>query len=237
MASPTQGGQALIEALVVMGALASACVAVAWLGRLRDMDLQAMHASRHQAFAHAHQGSEAPSMAVGGGLAVQGMGQHWETRHGERLLSSVDAHLFQAPRMSGRQPGDPAALAPAMRRELRLGDETVWISVAGLTTAGTGQAGGGLRDFDRLVLRPTRHTAILRGAGSASGDADVQATLAGAGTLWALAADHSAGLGRAVEARARALDAPWGRPALQLDWLTPWAGRVPARHLRPGGRP
>lgn len=237
MGTSMQRGQALVEALVAMIVLASAWVAVAWLGRLRDIDLQAMHASRHQAFAHAHQGMESPGEAVLRGPHLRGMGQRWENRHGESLLSDAGARVFQSSHAPGRQPGDPAPAASAVRRELRLGDEAVWISEVDLATAGIGQPDGGPRDFDRLALRLRRHTAILRGAGAAPGDAQVQATLAGAGTLWAASADHSAGLARAVEARVRPLDAAWGRPDLRLDWLAPWTGRVPARHLHPGGRP
>uniref|UniRef100_UPI00333F977E hypothetical protein n=1 Tax=Castellaniella defragrans TaxID=75697 RepID=UPI00333F977E len=230
-------GQALAEALVAMGVLAAAWLAVAWLGRLQDIDLQAMHASRRQAFAYAYQGIEAAPAAAPGSPYFLGTGQHWESRHAPNLIAGVGGRVFQAPQAPVRQVGDPTSSAAAIRRELRLGDETVWISAVDLTTAGASQVEGGLRDFDQRLLRLTHHTAILRGAGAASGDAQVQATLAGADMLWADAADHSAQLTRALGARVGPLDAAWGRADPQTDWLTPWTAWIPARHLRSGSLP
>ncbi len=236
MAMTAQRGQALVEALVVMGVLAGGWLAAAWLGRLRDIDLQALHASRHQAFAHAHQGVAAPAMMPADSYFT-GAGQHWASRHDASVLAGVGARWLQAAQAPHRQLGDSVAAGPAIRRELRLGDEAVRIAEVGLATAGVQGVEGGLRDFDRRALRWVRHTAILRGEGAAPGDAQVQAVLAGAGTLWADAAGHSAGLGRSVDARMRPVDAPWGRAGLQDDWLTPWAGMLPARHLRIGEQP
>lgn len=231
-----QRGQALAEALVVLGVLAVTWLAVAWLGRLRDLDLQALHASRHHAFMHAHQGmTHLPPAADSPFLS--GAGQHWGSRHAPSLLAGAHVRLYQEGRVSGRRPGDTFVSGSAVRRELKLGDEAVWVSEVDLSTAGLLQVTGDLRDFDGRSMRLRRHTAILRGDGAASGDTEVQSTLAAASVLWHGTAHRSVQLAGLVDIRMRALDAPWGRADLQTDWLTPWTGRLPARHLRPGGQP
>ncbi len=236
MNAAAQRGHALVEALVILGVLAVAWLAVAWLGRLRDLDLQALHASRHRAFLHAHQGM--PDLPpVADSPFFSGAGQRWGSRHATDLLAQAHARLYQRADAAPRLPGDTFPTGPMVRRELGLGDESIWMSEVELSTAGVSQVSGSLRDFDQRALRLRRHTAIFRGDGASSDDGQVQSVLAGAGVLWREAAGRSARLAEAVDIRMRPLDASWARAHLRTDWLAPWTGKIPARHLHPGGLP
>ncbi|MGB6241133.1 MAG: hypothetical protein WBF69_01495 [Castellaniella sp.] len=233
-----QTGQALAEALVVLGALASLWLGVAWLGRVQDAALQLSHVSRQAAFAWAHQGvpdADVTVQALDDGLAA---GQRGQDRQGRDLLPhGIALRQEPLPARPGRGPGDPVAGATQARQELRLGDETVRRFQAGARTAGREQVSGSLRDFDQLSLSLQRHTAILRGAGAADGDDAVQAVLGGSEQVWGRYARDSQAAGRVADQRLQGVDAAWGRDRPRWDWLAAWTGRIPARHLQAEGAP
>jgi hypothetical protein len=225
-----QNGQALAESLVVMGVLASLWLGLAWLGRLQDAALHLAHASRHAAFAWAHQGLGEIGAAA---LTDAGVGPGWQTRRGGALLPegvSLDLEILPQP-LSGL-PGDSVPGGGAMRRELRLGDEQIRIVHATARTAGAPGTQGLLWDFDRLAVSLRRHTAILSGPGAAAGDAEVQRILGDSARAWGHAAQPSQSLGRSLATRLGPADAAWGRPQPAWDWLSAWTARVPQRHLR-----
>ncbi|WP_323017559.1 hypothetical protein [Castellaniella sp.] len=233
-----QRGQALAESLVVLGALASLWLGVAWLGRVQDAALQLSHASRQAAFAWAHQGITDTDLAAQAVDDSQASGQHGQTRQGSALLPDRVGLRLDASRVrSGRWPGDPVAGAALARQELQLGDETFWRIQASARTAGQGQTSGRLWDFDRLAVSLQRHTAILRGAGAASGDLAAQTVLGGSGQLWGRYVSVSQAAGQAVDRRLQGVDAAWGRTRPQWDWLGAWSASVPARHIRQWGAP
>lgn len=233
-----QAGQALVESVVVVATLAGLCIAITWLGRLQGIDMQAMNVSRHQAFAHALQDIEDPARFAAESAYLVGLGQQWGARSGGGLLAHVGGQLRMTTRVPDVSLGRQAA-SLGVRHELPLGDEAVWLSRVSLSTAGLDRrpAPDALRDFDQRSMFLDRHTAILRGAGTAQSDQRVQSVLANAGALWAMDGSASLRAGRAADQRLRPLDAAWGRPDLQTDWLGPWAGWVPSRHLRVGDSP
>lgn len=229
-----QSGQAVIEGLIVLGVLSGFWLSVAWIGRLQDVALQVGHASRHQAFAFAHQGQMRDT------LAVEDLpGQSWQTRRGEPLLDAGAGRLSFVldDRSPGAQPGEAGGAVTAARQDLQLGDNGIWVVDVHRETVGESRADTSLRNFDRLRLGIDRHTAIMRGTGAAASDGAVQARLAEADSIWADQARRSMDLGEQVFGRMQAVDAAWGRPDLRTDWLAPWAGWVPGHHLRTGGVP
>ncbi len=148
-----QGGQALVETLVVLTVLGSLWLGIAWLGRLQDVGLQLAHASRRAAFAHAHQGLAPAALGRAGDAYLDAPGHRWRTRQGQDFLGDeARLNLASLGAMTGRQAGDPVAGSADLRRELRLGDPTVWRAVARVETAGAVDTTGALHDFDRLGL-------------------------------------------------------------------------------------
>ncbi len=235
---PEQGGQALVETLVVLAALGSLWLGIAWLGRLQDIGLQLAHASRRAAFAHAHQGLAPGALGPGGDGYLNAPGHRWRTRRGQGFLAEP-AYLDIEPLgdMTGRQAGDPGAAASDLRRELRLGDPRVWRAGARVRTAGGISSTGSLLDFDHLGLDLRRHTAILSGDGAAAGDGEVQSILAGSARAWGATASASRAAGRAALDRLGGVDAAWGRVLPDWDWVDSWTGSVPRPHLRTWGQP
>lgn len=225
-----QQGQALAESLLVLAVLASFWLAIAWLGRIQDIRLQLLHDSRHAAFAWAHQDehTQTPHAWVPSRTPKAG----WQTRKGQALVpDGVALWLDQSTGQLRNLPGDMVAGGAEIRRDWRLGDERLWVAHAEARTAGGSAGQAELADFDQVALRLRAHTAIAVGSGAASSDALVQHTLAGSALAWGHAQQASQAVGQAVARRLGPLDAPWGRPEPQWDWLGPWAGQVPQRHL------
>ncbi|MFA5662785.1 hypothetical protein [Castellaniella sp.] len=227
-----QAGQALAEALLALGVLGSLWVAIGWLGQLQDIRQQLDHASRHAAFAFAHQGLAPASIEAQAQQDMAGPGHVWQTRDGLARISGTAAlHLGQTGSPAPVQIGDPAAVAKALRRELHLGDEQPWAARISLATRGRPSVLGTLADFDLSGLRFQRHTAIARGSGAAQADAEVHEILAQSQAAWRTMADSSRTAGYAVAQRMAGVDQAWSRAQPEWDWLASWAGRLPARYL------
>lgn len=233
-----QTGQALAEALTVLGVLGSLWGGIAWLGRLQDVGMQLAHASRRAAFAHAHQGMAPEALGSGGDGHLDAPGHRWKSRRGADFLADGTHLTLESTEFPvGPQPGDPVAGAAALRREWRLGDPAVWRAVAQAATATGSAATGAVHGFDRLGLSLRRHTAILSGDGAAAGDADAQFILADSPRGWGNAAAASRAAGQAVASRLRGIDAAWGRALPDWDWIGPWTGSVPRPHLQAWRKP
>lgn len=230
-----QAGQAWVEALLVLAALASLWLGIAWVGRLQDVALQLSNASRHAAFAHAHQGLSAPKLEPWVDAVWHRARRTWSTRQGDPFL--VDARPSSPLRLElspkpWREPG--VLQTDRLRDELALGDGRLWRADVQVTTRGTTGAGLELYDFDRWALSLRRHTAILRGAGAASDDAAVQRVLGGSATAWRDLAARTRAAGERAERALRDLDGAWGRGLPSWDWLSPWASSIPWNHLGRG---
>ncbi len=103
------------------------------------------------------------------------------------------------------------------------GAELRWVSV----TAQSRLAGSRLWEAAQIQ----RRTRVAVGAGHAHGDHDARHRIGAAPTTWGQAAKHSLPLARRVGALAARVEAPWRRPAISRDWLSPWADVVPADRL------
>ncbi|MBB1624946.1 TadE family protein [Achromobacter sp. UMC71] len=103
------------------------------------------------------------------------------------------------------------------------GADLRWVSV----TAQSSLAGP--RPWD--AARIQRRTSVAVGAGHAYGDDDARRRIGAAPTAWGQAAKPSLSLARSVGGLAANVEAPWRRPVISLDWLSPWADVVPAERL------
>ena len=209
-ARSSQCGQALAECLVVLGVLAALTAAVALLGDWQWQALRAGHAGRALAFRIAAGERPLASSARRGGEVSA---RAWR-------LSGVAAY--------GRQEGALRRL----RQEWAGPLDGVWQAAASASVAtGGGAWTAGLRLG--IAARPlTRHTAVLVGAGHASGDVQTQRRIAMAPTAWRDTAQRSIQAGRSVAARLRGVDRGWQRPAPRFDWLQPWHDLVPANRVQ-----
>ncbi|MFD4839894.1 pilus assembly protein [Achromobacter sp. NPDC058515] len=76
-----------------------------------------------------------------------------------------------------------------------------------------------------------RRLSVASGAGHAHGDADAQRRVGSARAAWHQAAQSSLSEAARMARPVARVDAPWGRPALSLDWLSAWADVAPADRL------
>ncbi|MDS1141799.1 hypothetical protein RE432_15260 [Pusillimonas sp. SM2304] len=235
-----QGGQAVLEGLLVLVVLASLWVAGAWLGHLQDMALSAQHASRQAAFSLTRNPADDPAERIRQQY-FSGPSHQWSDRRGARMLGeSPDSIQLRLDRhamlQQSAQPGGDDASAESLRRSWRVQDGgivTARLRVApqpqGSRPAGAAFASG-LNDFDIYPVLH-RHTAILAGAGHAAEDAQVQHILAQSPLAWHDSANTAYALGRKIDNVMGLVDAPWRRDRPVLDWLGPWAGDIPASRL------
>ncbi len=222
LAPTKQGGQALVEALVAMGVLVLLWISMAWLMKYQDMALQASHASRYAAFALTR---EPPALPLQEARDHFFMGQthQWADQRGEQVLDSVrsDVKLDVArlsPLSGLAQAGAHAAHADGLRKQWHVADQ------------GLVQAQVSVDPENGLYPALSRQTTILVHAGHAQGDLHTQQRVADSTIAWRGAADTSIALSQRVAGAMQAVDLAWGREAVNLDWLTPWSGMVPARH-------
>jgi hypothetical protein len=135
------------------------------------------------------------------------------------------------------QVGDPVSGAAGWRSELHLGESNVHVAEAWAGLGADAAPSGALNDFDRLGLRLRRWTAVLGGTGAASADAQVQDRLARSGQAWERTAGASQQRGQAAARRLLGVDEAWGRAPPDWDWVSPWTGWIPPRHVRTWEQP
>jgi hypothetical protein len=76
-----------------------------------------------------------------------------------------------------------------------------------------------------------RHISVASGAGYAHGDADGQHRVGASTTGWLQASQGSLAEAGRMQGYVDRVEAPWGRPSLSRDWLSPWADVVPNDRL------
>lgn len=237
-----QSGQALAEGLAVLGLMLLVCMAIAWLGRFQDMALSAQHASRHAAFQQTRTGIALTSADISKHY-FSGPAHQWNTLRGQPFLGAGGEGVGVSIRRQAlgpyAQPGGQGGPASALRGDWGIQDPGVLH--VGVSLAAASFENGAAANSARLYLDsgyPSlhRHTAILTGAGHASGDAQVQQVLARSELAWGASASTSYTAGKKVAAIMNRLDSAWSRTAPDFDWLAPWAGRIPEHHLAPTGR-
>lgn len=234
----TQAGQAVVEALVSLLALAVLWMAVIWLGRIQDLALHASHASRYSAFTASRDDTvfQSPS---GGSSFMTSLPQQWVSKAGTPLLGSVyndSGGFHRGIRLSDlAQPGgrDPDSIR--LRNEWKVADPGVAKAFVIFTPFGQkmgSQASLLGRDFFvNAYPRISRHTVIATGAGHASSDSDAADRTAASAYGWSDAANASYQLGKRIERNAGGVDEAWRRPRPVFDWQHPWSNELPAHHV------
>lgn len=221
----TQEGQALLEALVALMALLALAWAVAWLGRLQDMALQAEHAARHVAFLGASQAEDDLPKAVQGAFFdgrhhrwQDEQGQSWLPQGGQGLEVSLQrTHVLPA----WAQPANRHAQGDVLRQDWQVADDGVLHAQVRLQPE-TAQG--------PAMPVIVRQAFILQGAGHAGSDVQTQQRVAQAAVPWAQTAQRSYRLSNTVAGRMRAVDKAWARADPEEEWLTCWQGFVPDWH-------
>ncbi len=236
-----QHGQALAELMVAMLALCMLWTAVAWLGRVQDMALQAGHAARHLAFLGAQQAHEDWGQAARTAY-FDGRRQRWLDRRGHDLLPQAQGISAQvsrlAPVAAQAQPANQHASGAQLRRDWQVADEgvmqaSVAVSPGNASGVFSGPAWGDVvRGLDAAYPSIRRYAYILAGAGHADSDGQTQQRVARADQPWAQAAGVSYGLAGQMSGRMRQVDQAWGRSAPDNDWLYRWQTWLPDWHLR-----
>lgn len=243
MQKSSQGGQALIEALILLGVLGSLAVGIAWTGRLQDVALQLTHASRRVAFAWSHQGINpmAPGSVPHAAGFSSAPGHRWGARQAPyRLLMSAVGReqtplvvsVDRAAAQPDREPGDPVVGADRWRSELGAGDASIWRAWANARTVGTDRVANRVSHVDRHSIALGRHTAIMRGSGAAPSDAAAMGRLSDSAQAWSALSGQSVRTGRSVAGRVQGQDAAWSRPGPVWDWLQGWDDWVPQAYLK-----
>lgn len=238
-----QSGQGLLEGLIVLLALLSVWVAIAWIARWQDMGLQASHASRFAAFSSTRHSGLLPIESIRTHF-FSGPAHQWADRTGSQLLSpergEVSLTINRYRELSSTaQPGGNSSDVVQLRKEWEIEDAGIVSAVVSVsaqaprqvTVEKTDSLKIGLAQFDDNYPILSRYTAILTGAGHATEDLGVQDRVASSSFAWNDTASRSYALGRRIEAVMSKVDNGWGRPKPQFDWLSPWSGAVPQRHL------
>ncbi len=231
----------MAEALVVLLALLSVWAGLAWLARYQDMALQTSHASRFAVFSMTR-GEAANPLPLIRQSHFAGPAHSWADRRGKAILSdarnevSLD-RVHGDPINATGQPGGEGEAGP-LRQSWQVHDNGMVHAVVKVRATGTGVDkqkgpawGDGLRAFDLGYPPLQRHTSILVGSGHAPTDIEAQRRIDQSGPAWRNQVTHTYGTASMVATRALPLDAAWGRPGPTSDWLRPWVGIVPSRHL------
>jgi len=209
-----QRGQALAEALAALSAMLLVYAALARVGAWQESASRASQASRHAAF-----------LATRGAPMPADPASRTQMDRSRRLSESAQAGAQDS--WAARLGQEWALQDGGIVRMAVTVQAPAWASPVLPAVAGAGQPAPA-PEFER-------QTAILADDGHGSGDRAVQQRVGRSATAWGQAAGRSLDIGRAIGAGLEGVDAPWGRPAPDFDWLEPWAGRVPDRYLRAAG--
>lgn len=239
-ASLRQQGQALAEGLFAMMALAVLWVGLHWLAHYQDAALSAQHASRHVAFTATRDQPEPGWQALGAPFFT-GPAHRWTDRRGQAVIEADRSVQLSTRRLQPlsihAQPGRATSNAHTLRRDWALEDPGILQATVMLDPGAGAVLPQGhestllkLAVFDLPYPPLVRHTHILTGAGHAISDSAAQDRVGDSSLAWSAAYAASRSSGRAIQQRAAGVDAAWGRPDLDFNWLQRWSGRVPG-HL------
>lgn len=227
-----QQGQAMVEGLVVLLALTALWSAISWLGRLQDINLQAMHASRYAAFSatrHPNMDEQSNTRHTTQLHFFGGPTHQWADAQGNRMLlntaQEVQLNTDRTRQLAMHaQPGGSGGNATTLRADWHIAD-------TGIVDSHVTVRPSAVDPMDWGISGIRRHTAILVGAGHAANDAQVQHRLADSALAWGNSSQASYAAGGSIAGAMIAVDAGWNRPEPIFDWLGPWTGAVPNYHL------
>lgn len=231
-----KSGQALLEMLVAVLALAMLWASSAWLGRAQDMALQASHTARHAAFTEAIQ-AEGLAQVQAHRVYFDQRLHRWQDRRGDSLLgkeaSGVSTQLHRlAPIGSLAQPAPKHPQGPQLREQWQLADQGVLRASVSVTPHSSSNVPSGAAKLPEGILPTIRRQAyILKDAGQSHDDISVQQRLAQAELAWGQAAGVSYDLSERLTASLMPVDRAWRRPAPEAGWLHLWQDWVPADRL------
>jgi len=215
-----QRGQALTEAMVVLGALTGLLWAVYASGTWQDDSLRAGLAARQAAFAYNRLDADVPP-----DFSVYANDDWADSRI--RFAAALPEGL-----PNNAQPGGSHAHAATLRRDWRVAQPVVMAAYVEVATSHRERMAAVLGDVQTL----TRHTVVLRGAGHAGADAQAHARIAASDLAWQRPAQATRAVGQALAVRMQPVEQAWLRPAPDFDWLQKWTDLVPPQALRTGSR-
>ena len=235
-----QSGQSIVESLVLLLVLIVFFSAIPWFGRISDIALQQMNASRYAAFqlTRHEEGIDEADLKHRFFLSKE---HQWRDRAHNKIIQHDRIHvqLDRSKKLAAAmQPGADEIHATRLRQEWQVEDKGV-AAVHVTTRPHYTQVDDrshvamspGLSFFDQQLLNIQRHTAILTGAAHSATDMNAHRRTAESNLAWGEASQASYESGRKVAEIAAPIDAAWKRPAPVFDWLSPWAGALPGHHL------
>lgn len=224
-------GQAAVEAVLALGAVALIWLLGTLVGHLQDLALQTEFAGRHMAFVAAQE-SPPVERARAPAYFFSAHARQWRNHDGAPLLGSGGEGQWMRAAFSRKDLSESAQVGGAsltiLRTEL-LHDYPGIVSGEVSTEPRLSTAARNFSLPGRGVL--SSRFAILAGAGHADSDPDAQARIDASPHAWGRAAQATARAGKRVESATGRVDAAWNRPLPQYDWLSAWSGLVPADRL------
>lgn len=232
-----RAGQALVESLVVFLGVALLFLAIAWLGRLLDINLQTENASRYAAFELTRRFDGIDEKSIHQKFFL-GKEHQWADRRQQKIISAqqVSIDISKPVRLSNEaQAGQDLSLAKTLRQEWGIEDKGIahiQIKVIPHYQPKSSQNNLGFDAgfWERLRIPLRHHTAILVDAGHSASDVQSHSRAASSSLAWQEAAHASYALGKHIQQVAAPMEG-FGREKVVFDWMRPWAGKIPSQHL------
>lgn len=230
-------GQSLVESMVAFLGLIVLFLAIPWLGRLVDINLQAENASRYGAFSMSRRLDHLDEQAIKQKFFLS-KEHHWKNRRQEDIVTAEQiklVHNRSAVLSDEAQAGQNTNFAKALRQEWSLQDRGIAdIQIQVTPEYGDQPSSNGLwldgGFLERLVIPIKRHTAILSDAGHSDTDIHSHQRTASSSLAWKQVSHDSYALGRHIQKYASPVEG-FERAQPIFDWLVPWAGKLPERHI------
>lgn len=199
-----QRGQAMVEMLVVMGAILMLFWGLLWLQRWQQIKLQTQHHAALQAFKFSH--------------------SHELSQEQKGLTTAYLAGLYSPIAHQEHTERQALGLMPAQHDFLNLAQQE------GLLGATQRWRFSSTAQGDGMQLQS--QTSIWVGAAHAKDDEQAIARLEASTSLWKYAQQNSVVAIKTLSPLLTPVDAAWGRKVPSTDWLRPWQESVPARHMQ-----
>ncbi len=214
-------GQAMLEGLVGLGALATLFIAVPVVGRYVDVGIVTTQDSAHAAFLTTRDAF--PDAALAQAVALHAPALPWRDPAGRALVGAPMAVAqSRTPLAQAAQAG--GAAASVLRQGWQIED-------AGIRVVQAARRARDVTGAATDTLRFSRATAVLAEAGHGVSPAEVQRRVSANPRAWLDARQQSHAVAAAVGRQIRRVDAGWRRPAITEDWVQDWADLVPRDQL------
>lgn len=230
-------GQSLVEGLIIFLGLILLFLAVPWLGRLIDINLQAENASRYGAFSLTRKLDSIDGQDIKQKFFLSKEHQ-WRNRRQENIVEQeqIELAIDTSTSLSDvAQAGQNLSQAKVLRKEWGLQDRGIANVQVRVTPdyharPSSNTLGLDAGFFERLVIPMQRHTAILTDAGHSDTDIHSHQRTGRSSLAWKKVASESYALGQHIQKYAAPVEG-FERAQPIWDWLVPWAGKIPSQHL------